>query len=246
MWRSCSPSSSVVLAVVLESVAELRADYGTALRAAESTFTILFTVEYILRLLCVRIPLRYALSFYGVVDLLAILPTYVSVALPGAQSLIVIRALRLLRVFRVLKLIHFVGEARLLGAALYASTRQIVVFLGTVLTLVLITGALMYLIEGEGHGFTNIPEGIYWTILTMTTVGYGDFAPATLLGRLLASVVMITGYAIIAVPTGIVTVEMASARRRSSAPPPARIARERGTIPTLFTASTVGRRYDGA
>jgi len=204
-----------VTAVVLESVAGIRALYGPQLRAIEWFFTALFTIEYILRLLCVGRPVRYAFSFFGVVDFLAIVPTYLSVLIAGAQSLIVIRALRLLRVFRVMKLVHFVGEARMLGAALRASVRKIVVFLGTVLTLILIIGALMYLIEGEEHGFTNIPESIYWAIVTMTTVGYGDIAPATVLGRMLASIVMITGYGIIAVPTGIFTVEIASARRKS-------------------------------
>ena len=203
-----------VTAVLLESVAGIRAGYGAELRAVEWFFTALFTVEYVLRLICVGRPMRYALSFFGIVDFLAIVPTYLSVLLPGAQSLIVIRALRLLRVFRVMKLVHFVGEARMLRAALHASRRKIVVFLGTVLTLVLIIGALMYLIEGERHGFTNIPQSIYWTIVTMTTVGYGDIAPVTVLGRVLASVVMILGYGIIAVPTGIVTVEMASVRRQ--------------------------------
>jgi voltage-gated potassium channel len=203
-----------VVAVMLESVAGVRVRYGPQLRAAEWVFTGLFTIEYVFRLICVGKPMGYALSFFGVVDFLAIVPTYLSVALPGAQSLIVIRALRLLRVFRVMKLAHFVGEARMLRAALRASTRKVIVFLGTVLTLMLIVGALMYLIEGEEHGFTNIPESIYWTIVTMTTVGYGDIAPATVPGRILASIVMIMGYGIIAVPTGIVTVELAGARRR--------------------------------
>jgi voltage-gated potassium channel len=203
-----------VTAVLLESVGEIRAEHGLALRAVEWFFTLLFTVEYLLRLISVRRPLSYALSFFGLVDLLAIVPTYLSVLLPGAQSLIVIRALRLLRVFRVMKLVHFVGEARILQLAIRASARKIIVFLGTVLTLVLIIGALMYLIEGEGSGFTNIPVSIYWAIVTMTTVGYGDIAPATVVGRMLASVVMITGYAIIAVPTGIVTVELASVRKK--------------------------------
>lgn len=203
-----------VVAVMLESVTSVRARYGAELRVAEWLFTGLFTIEYVLRLICVGKPTRYALSFFGIVDFLAIVPTYLSVLLPGAQSLIVIRALRLLRVFRVMKLMHFVGEARMLRAALRASTRKVIVFLGTVLTLMLIIGALMYLIEGEEHGFTNIPESIYWTIVTMTTVGYGDIAPGTVLGRILASMVMIMGYGIIAVPTGIVTVELAGARRQ--------------------------------
>jgi voltage-gated potassium channel len=199
--------------VLLESVAGIRARWGTELRAAEWLFTGLFTVEYGLRLVSVKRPGRYAGSFFGLVDLLAIVPTYLSLLIAGAQTLIVIRALRLLRVFRVLKLAHFLGEAHHLGLALRASVRKIVVFLGTVLTLVLIVGSLMYLIEGEASGFTSIPEAIYWAIVTLTTVGYGDIAPETFLGRLLASVVMILGYAIIAVPTGIVTVEMAAVRR---------------------------------
>jgi voltage-gated potassium channel len=199
--------------VLLESVAGIRARWGTELRAAEWLFTGLFTVEYGLRLVSVKRPGRYAGSFFGLVDLLAIVPTYLSLLIAGAQTLIVIRALRLLRVFRVLKLAHFLGEAHHLGLALRASVRKIVVFLGTVLTLVLIVGSLMYLIEGAASGFTSIPEAIYWAIVTLTTVGYGDIAPETVLGRLLASVVMILGYAIIAVPTGIVTVEMAAIRR---------------------------------
>ncbi len=203
-----------VVAVTLESVTDIQQRYGRILYAAEWFFTLLFTVEYALRLICVERPLRYTVSFFGIVDLLAILPTYLSLFFTGAQSLIVIRALRLLRIFRVLKLAHFVGEAKLLRVAMRASTRKIIVFLGTVLTLVLIIGALMYLIEGEEHGFTSIPESVYWAIVTLTTVGYGDIAPETLLGRLLASTVMILGYAIIAVPTGIVTVELAQATQK--------------------------------
>jgi voltage-gated potassium channel len=144
-----------------------------------------------------------------VVDLLAILPSYLSLVIPGAQSLLVIRALRLLRVFRVLKLVHFVGESRILWAAIRASARKITVFVGTVLTVVVIVGSTMYLIEGEANGFTSIPVSIYWAIVTMTTVGYGDIAPQTALGKILASAIMIMGYGIIAVPTGIVSVELA-------------------------------------
>jgi voltage-gated potassium channel len=204
-----------VLAVLLESVATIRQQYGGLLRTVEWIFTILFTVEYVLRLICVGRPSRYASSFFGVIDFLAIVPTYLSLVIAGTQSLAVIRALRLLRVFRVLKLAHFVGEARMLRAAVRASTRKIIVFLGTVVTLILIVGALMYLIEGEENGFTSIPQSIYWAVVTMTTVGYGDIAPHTLLGKVLASIVMIIGYGIIAVPTGIVTVEIASAARKS-------------------------------
>ncbi len=201
-----------VVAVILESVPAIGAAYSTPLHAVEWFFTVLFTVEYGLRLYCVGRPWRYALSFFGIVDLLAILPTYLSLFFAGTQSLIVIRALRLLRVFRVLKLVHFVGAERMLGAALKASVRKIVVFLGAVLTLVLIIGSVMYLVEGEEHGFTSIPVAIYWAIVTLTTVGYGDIAPETVLGRFLASLVMILGYGIIAVPTGIVTVELARGR----------------------------------
>ncbi len=203
-----------VVAVCLESVADIRLRYGPTLRAIEWGFTILFTVEYVLRLSCVGRPWRYAVSFFGIVDLLAILPTYLSLLVVGSQSLLVIRALRLLRVFRVFKLGQFLGEAHVLRSALRASVRKIIVFLGTVLAMVLILGTMMYLIEGEEHGFGSIPQSIYWAIVTMTTVGYGDMAPETVMGKFLASIVMITGYAIIAVPTGIVTVELGLAHRK--------------------------------
>ena len=197
-----------VIVVMLDSVPAMHERHGRLLLAAEWFFTILFTIEYALRLAVVRSPARYALSFFGVVDLLAILPTYVSMFLTGAQELIVIRALRILRVFRVLKLPEYLEEAGYLQRALRASRHKITVFVTTVLTLVLIIGALMHLIEGPEHGFTSIPMSIYWAIVTLTTVGYGDLAPATAVGRLLASVVMIIGYGIIAVPTGIVTAEL--------------------------------------
>lgn len=203
-----------IVAVMLESVDSVRARYGDWLRTAEWIVTILFTIEYGLRLYSVRMPARYARSFYGVVDLLAILPTYLSLVIPGTQSLLVIRALRLLRVFRVLKLVHFVGEARQLRIALRASARKIIVFLYVVLTVVIIVGATMHLIEGEANGFTSIPVSIYWAIVTMTTVGYGDIAPQTALGKILASIIMIMGYGIIAVPTGIVSVELAGVTGR--------------------------------
>jgi len=203
-----------VVAVMLESTSSIAARYGPWLRAFEWVVTILFTIEYLLRLYSVGNPFRYARSFFGIVDLLAILPSYLSIFIPGAQSLLVIRALRLLRVFRVLKLAHFVGEASELTAALRASARKIIVFLGAVLTIVVIVGSMMYLIEGEANGFTSIPVSIYWAIVTMTTVGYGDLAPQTALGKILASAIMIMGYGIIAVPTGIVSVELAGATRR--------------------------------
>lgn len=200
-----------VLAVMLESLSGVRRRYGTELYAAEWGFTILFTLEYGLRLLSVRRPLRYATSFFGVVDLLAIIPTYLSLLVPGSQFLLVIRILRLLRVFRVLKLAQHLTEADVLMRALRASRRKISVFLLTVLTLVVIIGTLLYVIEGEENGFTSIPVGIYWAVVTLTTVGYGDISPKTPAGQTLAAVVMIIGYGIIAVPTGIVTVEIAQA-----------------------------------
>jgi len=203
-----------ILAVMLETVPAIAASYGDPLRAAEWFFTIAFTAEYVVRLACVRSPLRYAVSFFGIVDLLAILPSYLSLLLPGAQSLLVIRSLRLLRVFRVLKLARFVANANMLMTALRSSRHKVIVFLGTVFILVVILGSAMYLIEGPERGFTSIPESVYWAIVTLTTVGYGDVTPHTVLGRVLASVVMMLGYAIIAVPTGIVTVEMSSAFRR--------------------------------
>jgi voltage-gated potassium channel len=202
-----------VLAVLLESMAALRQDYGGVLRAVEWTFTGLFTIEYTLRLVSVTRPARYAFSFFGLVDLLAILPTYLALAVPAAQSLMVIRAIRLLRVFRILKLARFLEDADLLIRALTASRRKITLFLGGLVTIALIMGTLMYLIEGEEHGFTSIPRSMYWAVVTMTTVGYGDIVPQTTLGRILAAAVMILGYSIIAVPTGIVSVELARVSR---------------------------------
>lgn len=203
-----------VLAVMLESLRGVRSRYGAELHAAEWAFTIIFTVEYILRLLSVRRPLRYAASFFGVVDLLAIIPTYLSLLIPGSHYLLVIRILRLLRVFRVLKLAEHLSEADILMRALRASRRKISVFLLTVLTLVVVIGTLLYVVEGEENGFTSIPAGIYWAVVTLTTVGYGDISPKTPVGQTLAALVMIIGYGIIAVPTGIVTVEIAQAVRK--------------------------------
>ena len=202
-----------IVAVALESVESIRSVYGLQLRTLEWVITVLFTVEYILRLLCVGRPWRYARSLLGVIDLLAILPSYLSIFFAGSHSLIVIRALRLMRVFRILKLAQFVGEAQALRAALWESRQKIIVFLGFVLTSVCIIGAAIYLVEGPENGFTSIPLSIYWTIVTMTTVGYGDIAPQTVVGKMLASVVMIMGYSIIAIPTGIVGVEIVASRR---------------------------------
>lgn len=202
-----------VLAVMLETVASIRDRAGDLLRISEWIFTGLFTVEYVARLAVVERPLRYARSFFGLVDLAAVLPAYLSLLLPGAHSLLVIRALRLLRIFRVFKLGRFLGEQNLLMISLRRSRAKILVFMATVLILDLILGSGMYLIEGEASGFTSIPVSMYWAIVTMTTVGYGDIAPATPLGQALAAVVMIIGYSIIAVPTGIITAGIVEASR---------------------------------
>ena len=196
------------LIVLLESIPAFHDQYFTILLIIEWSFTILFTLEYVLRLISVRRPLRYATSFYGLVDLLAILPTYLSILFPGAQYFLVIRALRLLRIFRIFKLAEYLNEANIIMLALLASRRKIGVFLLAVLLLVTIIGALMYVVEGSSSGFTDIPTSIYWAIVTLTTVGYGDLAPQTPLGKALASLVMLIGYSIIAVPTGIVTAEL--------------------------------------
>ena len=197
-----------VLTVMLDSVADISAAYGRPLRILEWIFTLLFTAEYSLRIYCSPRPGRYIRSFFGLVDLVSILPTYLSFFIAGSQSLLVIRALRLLRVFRILKLAQYLGEAHVLLNALKASRHKITVFLGAVLTVVLIMGAAMYLIEGQENGFDSIPTSMYWAIVTMTTVGYGDIAPQTVIGQVLASGLMILGYGIIAVPTGIVSAEL--------------------------------------
>ena len=204
-----------VAVVMLESVAEVKAQYGRPLLALEWIFTGIFTVEYALRLYCVDKPLRYATSFFGVVDLLAVLPSYLSPLLPGAQSLLVIRVLRMLRVFRVFKLAEYLSESSELWDAMRRSRRKISIFLFTVTMIVVIVGAAMYLVEGPEHGFTSIPMSVYWAVVTLTTVGYGDISPQTPLGRFLAIIVMLMGYGIIAVPTGIVTAEMS---RRTHGP----------------------------
>lgn len=203
-----------VVAVMLESVAPVRARYGSVLRITEWVITIVFTLEYLLRLLCVGRPARYARSFFGIIDLLAILPTYISFFVPGAQALAVVRVLRILRVFRVLKLVQYVQEARVLRQALTNSGRKILVFLFVVFTIVIIVGALMYLVEGAGAGFTSIPISVYWAVVTLTTVGYGDIAPVTALGQFLSALLMVVGYGIIAVPTGIVTTELVRGQGR--------------------------------
>lgn len=205
-----------VLVVMLESVESFRLENGVLLRDLEWLFTILFTMEYLLRLISVKKNLSYVWSFFGVIDLLAITPTYLSVLIPGAQFLLVIRVLRLLRVFRILKLVKFISQANMLMQALRASRFKISIFIFSILTLVIVIGSLMYVIEGPEHGFSSIPRGIYWAIVTLTTVGYGDISPQTNIGQVLASIVMIIGFAIIAVPTGILTVELSQVQRQMS------------------------------
>jgi voltage-gated potassium channel len=197
-----------VAAVLADSVEGIATRYGVQLTALEWIFTILFTLEYLARLSCVERPLLYARSFYGIVDLLAVLPTYLAVFFPDAALLIDVRILRLLRVMRIFKLTAYLAEFRLLGDAMAASRRKIIVFLAVVVMLVLIIGTLMYVIEGPAHGFTSIPFAIYWAISTISTVGYGDIVPRTDFGRALASLMMLIGWGILAVPTGIVTAEM--------------------------------------
>ena len=202
-----------VTAVILESVTTIRESYHDFFVSAEWFFTLVFTVEYILRIYSAPRPVRYMTSFYGVIDLLAILPTYLGLIFDTSTFLLTIRALRLLRMFRILKLGRYLREAAVLVKALQLSSHKIVVFFGAVLTLVLILGSLLYLIEGEENGFTSIPQSVYWAIVTVTTVGYGDLAPATVMGKILASIAMLTGYSIIAVPTGIISVEISKAVR---------------------------------
>jgi len=202
-----------IAVVMLDSIESYHNKYGDFFYLLEWGFTILFTIEYILRLISIQKPLRYMVSFLGVIDLLAIIPTYLSIFLVGAQSLLVLRALRLLRIFRIFKLTHFLTEMEFLKVALQSSLKKIFIFMLVVLSLVIILGSVMYLVEGKENGFTSIPESIYWAIVTITTVGYGDILPVTPLGKFIASFMMFIGYGIIAVPTGIVTTEMALAVR---------------------------------
>ena len=199
--------------VLIDSMAEFHNRFGNVFYIIEWIFTILFTIEYILRIISLRSPKKYAVSYLGIIDLLSIIPTYLSLFFIGAQSLLVLRVLRLLRVFRIFKLNHYLSEMNFLSVALKNSTRKISIFMLCVLFLVLIFGSLMYLVESGTNGFTSIPASIYWAIVTITTVGYGDVAPVTGLGKLIAGLIMLLGYGIIAVPTGIVTTEMAIAAR---------------------------------
>lgn len=206
-----------ILLVMLESIDDLQTQYGPLFNILEWILTIVFTLEYVLRLYAVFRPMKYALSFFGIIDLLAILPSYLTLFLAGSQAFLVIRALRLMRIFRILKLGHFLSEGQVIVRALRASMNKITVFLFFVLILVTILGAVMYLIEGGSNdGFANIPLSIYWAIVTLTTVGYGDITPATAIGQFLSAIIMILGYAIIAVPTGIVTGELIKGNRASN------------------------------
>lgn len=199
---------------MLESVREIRETYDYLFFVLEWFFTVLFTIEYLLRLFITIEPKKYAFSFFGIIDLLATLPTYLTLFVAGGSYLVVIRSIRLLRIFRILKLGRYLREASVLTNALAASRHKIMVFLGAVFTLAMIMGTLMYMIEGGESGFTSIPRSIYWAIVTITTVGYGDIAPQTIFGQTMASMLMLMGYAIIAVPTGIVTTEMVEAEKQ--------------------------------
>jgi len=207
-----------VIVVAADSVDHLHARWHRGFAALEWGFTALFTLEYLARLVCVRHPWRYATSFFGVVDLLAVLPTYLALLFPEIHALIDVRVLRLLRVFRVFKLTAYLTEYQALGGALLASRRKILVFLSVVIMVVLVLGTLMYVVEGPRNGFTSIPTAVYWAITTMTTVGFGDITPKTDVGRLIASLMMLLGWGTLAVPTGIVTAEMSAQRLMTRSP----------------------------
>lgn len=215
-----------ILVVVLDSVAWIAREWSLPLTIVEWVFTLFFTAEYVARLLCVRRPLKYALSFYGLIDLIAVLPTYLAFLWPDLHLLIDVRVLRLLRIFRVFKLTMYAAEYRFLAQAIHASRQKIVVFLSFVLMLVLVLATLMYVVEGPEHGFTSIPTAIYWGVTTITTVGYGDISPKTDLGRFIASCMMMLGWGVLAVPTGIVTAEMGSLLNQPAKRPTTRTCHE--------------------
>jgi len=203
-----------VTAVMIDSISEYHLQYGDFLSALEWSFTILFTIEYLLRIYASPHSRGYIFSFYGIIDLLSVLPTYIAFLFPGSVYLLVIRILRVLRIFRILKLFRYIGEAAILFSALKQARRKIFVFLFCVLTLIVIFGTLMFIVEGPENGFDNIPVSMYWAIVTVTTVGYGDISPHTPIGQLIAALAMISGYAIIAVPTGIVGAELMNEFKR--------------------------------
>lgn len=206
-----------VVAVMIDTVASIHERYGGVLYVVEWVFTVFFLAEYLVRLWCIREPKAYALSFFGIVDLMCILPSFIGLFVAGAQNLLVVRILRVLRIFRVLRMVNYVSEGNLLLDAMLASRRKIIVFVVTVLALVVVFGAFMYLIEGPVNpGFSSIPRSVYWAVTTLSTVGYGDITPITPLGKTMATIVMVMGYGIIAVPTGIITLEMNEAHRRQA------------------------------
>jgi len=205
-----------VLVVIADSVPLLNRHFSDAFTVAEWFFTILFTIEYSLRFICLRHPHRYALSFFGIIDLIAVLPTYLALAFPGIHVLVDVRVLRLLRIFRIFKLTAYISEYQALATALRASSRKIMVFLSVVVLIIVVMGSLMYVIEGPENGFTSIPTSIYWAVTTMTTVGFGDIAPQSALGRFITSLMMLVGWGTLAVPTGIVTTELALRQQRAS------------------------------
>ena len=204
-----------IITVCFESVSTYNEQYGKILYFAEWVFTIMFTIEYLLRVYCVRIPASYIFSFYGIIDLLSVTPTYLSVLIPGTQALSVIRILRVLRIFRVLKLFQYMGEAEQLSKALIASKRKIFIFFFVVINIVVILGSVMYLVESKNSGFTSIPKSVYWAIVTLTTVGYGNIVPITPLGQAISATIMLIGYSIIAVPTGIITSQLTISKSNS-------------------------------
>ncbi len=204
-----------IITVLLESVSDYQQQYGQILYIVEWVFTIMFTLEYFLRMYCIRRPLSYVFSFFGIIDLLSVIPTYLSILLPGTQALSVIRILRVLRIFRVLKLVQYMSEATHLLKALISSKRKIFIFFFTIMNIVIILGSIMYLIEGEVAGYTSIPKSIYWAIVTLTTVGYGDIHPLTPMGQGISAIIMLIGYSIIVVPTGIITTELAFSKSNS-------------------------------
>jgi voltage-gated potassium channel len=202
-----------IMLIMIDSVQAIHHKYGLVISVLEWIFTILFTIEYILRIISIKKPVYFVFSLLGIIDLIALIPSYLSIFIPGAQALLAFRALRLLRVFRIFKLYEFLSEINFLTSAIKGSVRKISIFLLTVLTLTVILGSIMYLVEQKENGFSNIPESIYWAIVTITTVGYGDISPITPMGKFVASIVMLIGYAIIAVPTGIITHDIAVAAR---------------------------------